>query len=214
MSEGLYEKYFKRVFDFVFAVILLLLTAPILIICATAIKLESKGPILFKQKRIGKNNQEFLIYKFRTMLVETEKDGKALTDTERLTKVGRFLRKTSLDEIPQCINIIKGEMSFIGPRPLLVIYLPYYTDYEIQRHNVKPGISGLAQVNGRNDLPWEERFRYDVEYVNNLSFKLDTQIFIRTIQKVLKRENIQIRGTTNIKDFHIYRQSQGKEGFS
>jgi len=214
MSGGIYSRYFKRIFDFSFALLLLLITSPILIISAIAIKLESKGPALFKQRRIGKNNQEFLIYKFRTMTVETEREGKKLSDSERLTKVGKFLRKTSLDEIPQCINILKGEMSFIGPRPLPVIYLPYYTEEELKRHEVRPGISGLAQVNGRNTLQWEDRFKYDIEYINNISIGMDIKILIMTLQKVFKRENIQLRGTTNIKDFHAYRQEQREGGFN
>lgn len=210
----MYEKYFKRIIDFSFAFLLLLITSPILIISALAIKLESKGPSLFKQRRIGKNNKEFIIYKFRTMKVETGKNGKKLSDSERLTKVGKFLRKTSLDEIPQCINILKGEMSFIGPRPLPVIYLPYYTEEELKRHEVRPGISGLAQVNGRNTLQWEDRFKYDIEYINNISIGMDIKILIMTLQKVFKRENIQLRGTTNIKDFHTYRQEQREGGFN
>lgn len=210
----MYNKFFKRIIDFSFSFLLLLITSPILIISALAIKLESKGPVLFKQRRIGKNNNEFIIYKFRTMKVETEEEGIKLSDSERLTKVGKFLRKTSLDEIPQCINIIKGEMSFIGPRPLPVIYLPYYTEEELERHKVRPGISGLAQVNGRNALQWEDRFKYDVEYVNNLSIGMDMKILIMTLQKVFNHENIQVRGTTNIKDFHTYRQNQREGGFN
>lgn len=210
----MYEKYFKRIIDFSFAFLLLLITSPILIISALAIKLESKGPSLFKQRRIGKDNKEFIIYKFRTMKVETEKNEIKLSDSERLTKVGKILRKTSLDEIPQCINILKGEMSFIGPRPLPVIYLPYYTEEELKRHEVRPGISGLAQVNGRNTLQWEDRFKYDIEYINNISIGMDIKILIMTLQKVFKRENIQLRGTTNIKDFHTYRQEQREGGFN
>lgn len=210
----MYKKYLKRIIDFSFAFLLLLITLPVLIISALAIKLESKGPALFKQRRIGKHNKEFIIYKFRTMKVVTEKEGIQLSDSERLNKVGKFLRKISLDEIPQCINILKGEMSFIGPRPLPVIYLPYYTEEEIRRHEVRPGISGLAQVNGRNTLQWEDRFKYDIEYVNNLSVKMDMKILIMTLQKVFKRENIQVRGTTNIKDFHTYRQNQREGGYN
>lgn len=210
----MYRKYFKRPMDFIFALFLLLITSPLLVISALLIKIDSKGPILFKQRRIGKNNKEFSIYKFRTMKVETEKNGEKLTDSERLTKAGKFLRKTSLDEIPQCINILKGEMSFIGPRPLPVIYLPYYTEEERNRHNIRPGISGLAQVNGRNALQWEDRFKYDVRYVRELSIGMDMRILIMTLQKVFKRENVQVRGTTNIKDFHTYRQEQIEGGIN
>lgn len=208
MSGGIYSRYFKRIFDFSFALLLLLITSPILIISAIAIKLESKGPALFKQRRIGKNNQEFLIYKFRTMTVETEREGKKLSDSERLTKVGKFLRKTSLDEIPQCINIIKGEMSFIGPRPLPIRYLPYYTNHEIKRHTVLPGISGLAQIKGRNLLSWEERFKWDVDYVMNLTLSMDFKILISTIVKVFKKENIVLKDKNPLRDLDIERSEQ------
>lgn len=201
----MYRKIIKRIIDFIFAIILLIITSPLLILSAVAIKIESKGPVFFKQKRIGKDNEEFIIYKFRSMMIETEKNENELSDSERLTKTGNFLRKTSLDEIPQALNIIKGEMSFIGPRPLPIIYLPYYTEEELIRHNVRPGISGLAQVNGRSGLQWEDRFKYDLDYVNKLSFKEDIKIFFKTIQKVFRRENIELRGTTNIEDFHTYR---------
>jgi len=208
MSGGIYSRYFKRIFDFSFALLLLLITSPILIISAIAIKLESKGPALFKQRRIGKNNQEFLIYKFRTMTVETEREGKKLSDSERLTKVGKFLRKTSLDEIPQCINIIKGEMSFIGPRPLPIRYLPYYTNHEIKRHTVLPGISGLAQIKGRNLLSWEERFKWDVDYVMNLTLSMDFKILISTMVKVFKKENIVLKDKNPLRDLDIERSEQ------
>lgn len=204
----MYEKHFKRIMDFSFAFLLLLITSPILIISALAVKLESKGPSLFKQRRIGKNNKEFIIYKFRTMKVATEENGKKLSDNERLTKVGKFLRKTSLDEIPQCINILKGEMSFIGPRPLPIRYLPYYTEQEIKRHNVLPGISGLAQVKGRNLLSWEERFKWDVYYVDYLSIQLDIKILFLTIYKVLKKENVVLKDKNLLRDLDIERSEQ------
>ncbi|MDR7871385.1 MAG: sugar transferase [Tissierellaceae bacterium] len=208
MDQGLYRKYFKRVFDNTFAIVLLLITFPIFIISAIAIRLETKGPALFEQRRIGKNNEEFLIYKFRTMRVETEKDGEKLSDSERLTKVGKLLRKTSLDEIPQCINILKGEMSFIGPRPLPIRYLPYYTEHEILRHDVLPGVSGLAQIKGRNLLSWEERFKWDVHYVLNLSLLLDLKILILTILKVFKKENIVLKDKNPLKDLNIERSEK------
>jgi lipopolysaccharide/colanic/teichoic acid biosynthesis glycosyltransferase len=158
-----------------------------MLMAAIAIKLEDpNGPVLFKQKRVGKNAKIFTVYKFRTMRVETEKNGKALSDLERITKVGAILRKTSIDELPQLFNIIRGEMSFIGPRPLLVEYLKYYTPEQMRRHEVTPGISGWAQVNGRNAITWEEKFKYDVWYVDNQSFLLDLKIFFKTIYYVLK----------------------------
>ncbi|MCD6155503.1 MAG: sugar transferase [Candidatus Atribacteria bacterium] len=183
--------YVKRVLDFIFAVILLVLASPIMLLAAIAIKLEDpKGPVLFKQNRPGKNAKIFTVYKFRTMRVETERDGKPLTDMERMTKVGSILRKTSIDELPQLFNIIRGEMSFIGPRPLLVQYLEFYTPEQMRRHEVTPGISGWAQVNGRNAISWEEKFEYDVWYVDNQSFMLDLKIFFMTILNVLKGEGI------------------------
>jgi len=162
--------------------------------------------VLFKQKRPGKNAKIFTVYKFRTMKVQTEKDGKPLSDIERITKVGAFLRKFSIDELPQLFNIIRGEMSFIGPRPLLVEYLDYYTPEQMRRHEVMPGISGWAQVNGRNAISWEEKFEYDIWYVDNCSLIVDIKIFIMTIIKIVKRENInqkhdvtmpKFRGTAN-----------------
>lgn len=177
--------------DFVFAVILLIIASPIMLLAAIAIKLEDpKGPVLFRQKRPGKNAKIFTVYKFRTMRVETEKDGRPLTDMERMTKVGSFLRKTSIDELPQLFNIIRGEMSFIGPRPLLVQYLELYTPEQMRRHEVTPGISGWAQVNGRNAISWEEKFKYDVWYVDNQSVLLDFKILFLTIYNILKREGI------------------------
>jgi undecaprenyl phosphate N,N'-diacetylbacillosamine 1-phosphate transferase len=180
----------KRIFDFVFALILLIVLSPIMLLAAIAIKLDSHGPVLFKQERPGKDEKIFTIYKFRTMRVDTEKDGKRLSDFERMTKVGSFLRKTSIDELPQLINILKGEMSFIGPRPLLVEYLKYYTPEQRRRHEVMPGISGWAQVNGRNAISWEEKFQLDIWYVDKISFFLDLKILIMTVYKVLKRKEV------------------------
>jgi len=162
-----------------------------MLIATMAIKAEDpKGPVLFRQKRPGKDAKIFEIYKFRTMKVETERDGRKLSDMERMTKVGSVLRKTSIDELPQLFNIIKGEMSFIGPRPLLVEYLKYYSCEQMRRHEVIPGISGWAQVNGRNATTWEERFKNDVWYVDNVSFKLDFRIFFMTIYNILSRKGI------------------------
>lgn len=187
----MYERCVKRTLDFIFAIILLIILSPIMLIVAIAIKVEDpKGPVLFKQKRPGKDAKIFEVYKFRTMRVETERDGKLLSDMERMTKVGSFLRKTSIDEFPQLFNIIRGEMSFIGPRPLLVQYLQYYTEEEMRRHEAIPGISGWAQVNGRNTIRWEKKFEYDVWYVDNQSFSLDFKIFWLTIYNVVNRKNV------------------------
>ena len=187
----MYQKYIKRNLDFIFAIILLIFLSPIMILAAIAIKLEDPtGPIFFKQKRPGKNAEIFEVIKFRTMIVDMEQDGKKLSDMERLTKVGSFLRKTSIDELPQLFNIIRGEMSFIGPRPLLVEYLKYYSPEQMRRHDVTPGISGWAQVNGRNAISWEEKFQYDIWYVDNQSFFLDLKIFLLTIYSVLNKKGI------------------------
>ena len=180
----------KRILDFTFALILLIVLSPLMLLVAIAIKLDSKGPVLFKQERPGKETKTFTIYKFRTMRVETEKDGKPLSDLERMTKVGSFLRKTSIDELPQLFNILKGEMSFIGPRPLLVEYLEYYSSEQKRRHDVMPGISGWAQVNGRNAISWEEKFKHDIWYVNNQSLLLDIKILFLTVYNVLRRKGI------------------------
>lgn len=187
----MYQKYIKRNLDFIFAIILLIFLSPIMILAAIAIKLEDPtGPIFFKQKRPGKNAEIFEVIKFRTMIVDMEQDGKKLSDMERLTKVGSFLRKTSIDELPQLFNIIRGEMSFIGPRPLLVEYLKYYSPEQMRRHDVTPGISGWAQVNGRNTISWEEKFKHDIWYVDNQSFFLDLKIFLLTIYSVLNKKGI------------------------
>lgn len=177
----------KRIIDCIMALILLVVTLPIILVTSITIKIEdSKSPILFKQSRVGKDEKIFIIYKFRTMksCVEDEQ-GFSISDLERITKVGRFLRKTSIDEIPQFLNVLKGEMSFIGPRPLLIDYLPYYSEEQRKRHHVKPGMSGWAQVNGRNTLNWEERFELDVWYVEHMGFLLDVKITWKTLWHVI-----------------------------
>lgn len=172
-----------------------------MIFAAIFIKLDDpKGPILFKQERLGKDEKIFKVYKFRTMKVETYKYGKVLTDTERVTKIGKILRKTSIDELPQIFNVIRGDMSFIGPRPLPIVYLPYYTKFEKNRHNILPGISGWAQVNGRNAITWEEKFKLDIYYVDNKCLLLDFKIFILTIKKVFIRENVVLRDQSKYVD--------------
>lgn len=186
----------KRMIDFIMALLLILLTSPIMLIAALAIKIEDfHGSILFKQKRPGKDEEIFEIYKFRTMKTITKDiNGEPLSDFERLTQVGKLLRKTSIDELPQFFNVLKGEMSFIGPRPLLVQYLPHYTKEQQKRHLVRPGISGWAQVNGRNSISWEEKFELDVWYVEHISFKLDLKIIWMTLKKVLGRKDINHSG--------------------
>lgn len=182
----MYQKYIKRALDFLIATFLLLIIWPILLIVAIAIKLDSKGPALFKQIRTGKKGKEFTLYKFRSMTVNNNFYDTTIED--QVTRVGRFIRKTSLDELPQIFNIIKGEMSFIGPRPWIVDYAKLFTKHQRKRLEVLPGITGLAQCSGRNNLNIKDRINIDVEYVNNVSLRLDLYIFFKTIKCVLKRE--------------------------
>lgn len=182
--------FFKRIFDCIFALLFLILLMPIIGIISIFIKLDSKGPVLFKQKRPGKYLNIFTMYKFRTMQIKLDENGMELSDISRITRVGMFLRKTSLDELPQLLNILRGEMSFIGPRPLLIDYLELYSFEEIRRHDVTPGISGLAQVNGRNTIEWKEKFKYDLWYVDNQSAFLDIKILFATIYYVCSRKGI------------------------
>jgi lipopolysaccharide/colanic/teichoic acid biosynthesis glycosyltransferase len=188
----------KQVIDSTAAVFLILLTLPIMLAAALAIKLTSKGPVIFKQDRPGKDEIIFRLYKFRTMRVQLDEHIGDERDAERLTKVGAILRKTSIDELPQLINIVKQDMSFIGPRPLLVRYLPFYSETEHTRHLVRPGISGWAQVNGRNRLSWEEKFQLDIEYVNHISFWFDLKIAFLTLKKLFYRSEVITAGTAGV----------------
>ncbi|MFS4469288.1 sugar transferase [Maribacter sp. 2210JD10-5] len=186
----MYRLFFKRFFDFIAAFFGLLIFSPVLVILIILLSLVNKGTPFFFQRRPGKNNEIFTIIKFKTMTDEVDEAGELLPDFERMTKVGNFVRKYSLDEIPQLVSVLKGDMSLIGPRPLLVKYLPLYSKEELRRHEVKPGITGWAQVNGRNSISWPEKFSLDVYYVDNLSFVLDVKIFILTVAKVFKSEGI------------------------
>ncbi|MEG0496773.1 MAG: sugar transferase [Carnobacterium sp.] len=186
----MYKNYIKRDLDILFALLLIIVTSPILILSALLIKYETKGPVFFRQDRVGKNYQEFKIYKFRTMRIETVMNGQLLTDSQRITRMGAYLRKTSIDELPQLFNILMGEMSFIGPRPLLPQYLELYDEDQLRRHEVMSGISGWAQVNGRNTISWEDKFKFDIYYVNHVCLKLDIKILFFTIYKVFGRKNI------------------------
>lgn len=190
--NGPYEKYIKRPLDCALATGAMIILSPVM--GATAILVRNKlgSPVLFTQERPGKDEKIFKLYKFRTMTDERDSDGKLLPDRMRLTRLGRFLRSTSLDELPELFNIAKGDMSFIGPRPLLVQYLPYYTDREKHRHDVRPGLSGLAQINGRNLVKWDERLALDVDYVGNITLKGDAYILLETIKKVLFREDVAV----------------------
>jgi undecaprenyl phosphate N,N'-diacetylbacillosamine 1-phosphate transferase len=187
----MYKHFFKRLIDFTLSLIGLIAISPIFIIVWVWLTIANKGAgALFFQERPGKDEKIFKVIKFKTMTDERDASGKLLPDAERLTKVGRFVRSTSLDEIPQLINVIKGDMSLIGPRPLLVQYLPLYNEYQKRRHEVRPGITGWAQVNGRNAISWEQKFEFDVWYVDNISLSLDFKILMKTIQKVFKQEGI------------------------
>jgi undecaprenyl phosphate N,N'-diacetylbacillosamine 1-phosphate transferase len=197
----LYAKYFKRILDFIFAIVLFIITLPILLVVGILVRINLGSPVIFKQKRPGKNEKEFTLYKFRTMTDKRDDKGELLPDDERLTKFGLFLRSTSLDELPELINIIKGDMSFVGPRPLLTEYLDLYNEKQKHRHDVRPGLTGLAQVNGRNLLEWEKRFGYDIEYVNNVSFKEDVKIVFKTISLVLNRKGISSSNSKTMEKF-------------
>jgi undecaprenyl phosphate N,N'-diacetylbacillosamine 1-phosphate transferase len=186
----------KNIFDKTLALFLIILFSPVYLIVALLIWWRMGRPILFKQKRPGKNGKIFEIYKFRTMTNETDEDGNLLPDEQRLVGVGKFIRSTSLDELPQLFNVLKGDMSFVGPRPLLVEYLPLYNERQKKRHAVKPGITGWAQVNGRNAISWEQKFEYDIWYVEHQSFWLDMKILWMTFLKVIKRSGI--NSNTNV----------------
>ncbi|MDR4957898.1 sugar transferase [Bacillus sonorensis] len=180
----------KRVFDLVSAIVLLLVLSPAMIVTACVIRWKIGSPVLFRQTRPGLNGKPFTLYKFRTMTDERDGAGNLLGDEKRLTKTGRLIRKTSLDELPQLINVIKGDLSLVGPRPLLMEYVPLYTKRQWRRHEVRPGITGWAQINGRNKVTWEEKFELDVWYVDHRSFLLDLKIILLTVGKVLKSEGV------------------------
>lgn len=219
----MYKRFIKRFLDIVLSLIAIIILLPVYFIISILVLIFMGWPIIFKQQRPGKNEKIFNMYKFRTMLSPRTLDGKKLTDQERLnciannipvlsdekrlTKLGLIMRKLSLDELPELFNILKGDMSIVGPRPLVKIYLPYYNDIERHRHDVRPGLTGLAQVNGRNSASWEERFKYDVEYVNNISFSLDVKIIIKTILVVIKGSDIG-QGAEKPEAFNVVRQRE------
>lgn len=206
-----YEKYIKRALDILVSLSALIILFPLIIILSVLIKLNLGSPILFKQKRPGKDEKIFSLYKFRSMNDARDDNDDLLPDLDRVTSFGKKLRSSSLDELPELWNILKGDMSLVGPRPLAVEYLPYYSSKERKRHNVRPGLTGYAQVNGRNNIDWEERFKYDLEYVNNITFLNDIRIIFKTFKKVIKSEDISLRGTTKIDDFHTQRKFKQDE---
>lgn len=209
----MYKKCFKRCLDFLLSLCGIVVLSPILAVLAVLVRVKLGSPVLFHQERPGRHEKIFKLYKFRSMTDEKDADGNLLPDEVRLTRFGKLLRSTSLDELPELFNILKGDMSLIGPRPLLVRYLPYYTEEERHRHDVRPGLTGLAQVNGRNALGWEERFRYDLDYVNHISLGLDLKIIGMTVGKVLKRSGTLSGAEQTVADFDVYRKGQREKNF-
>lgn len=198
---GIYSKLIKRPMDFILSLIAIIVLSPILLIVAILVRTKLGSPVLFKQKRPGLNEKVFMMCKFRTMTDQKDENGELLPDSVRLTKFGRFLRSTSLDELPELFNIFNGDMSIVGPRPLLVHYLPLYDEKQKRRHEVRPGLSGLAQINGRNAISWEDKFNLDVEYVDNVSFVGDWRIIILTLKKVFVREGINSENAATMEYF-------------
>lgn len=186
----IYEIFIKRFLDVLLSALAIIVLSPLLLIVAALVKIKLGSPVIFSQKRPGKDEKLFRLYKFRSMTDKRDEHGNLLPDEERLTQFGRTLRTTSLDELPELVNIFKGDMSIVGPRPLLVRYLPFYKDNERVRHSVRPGLTGLAQINGRNNVDWDERLSYDVAYVKHITFGGDVRIILQTISKVLKRSDI------------------------
>jgi len=200
-KKGIYERFIKRPMDIGLSLIALLMLSPLLVVVAVLVRIKLGSPVLFKQQRPGKDEKIFKIYKFRTMTDKKDNDGDLLPDKDRLTKFGRFLRSTSVDELPALINIIKGNMSIIGPRPLLVEYLDLYNEKQSRRHDVRPGLSGVAQISGRNAISWDDKFDLDVEYIDHISFIDDMKIILKTIYKVIKKEDINSKNFVTMSKF-------------
>lgn len=200
-KKGAYEKYIKRPVDFILSLLALIVLSPILLIVAILVRIKLGSPVIFKQQRPGLNGEIFNMYKFRTMTDERDENGELLPDEERLKEFGKKLRSTSLDELPELWNIVRGDMSLIGPRPLLVKYLPRYNAHQARRHEVRPGVTGYAQVNGRNSITWEKKFDLDVEYVDNVTFVGDLRIIFKTIKTVLMREGISSDSNVTMEEF-------------
>lgn len=209
----MYEKFFKRFLDFILSLVALIVLSPLLLILVLVGAFAMKGNPFFVQPRPGKiggdgKEKIFRLIKFRTMSNAKDKNGELLPDEKRLNGYGKFLRSTSLDELPELLNIVAGQLSIVGPRPLAVKYLPYYSETERKRHTVRPGLTGLAQANGRNSLKWEDKFEYDLKYVNNVTLMHDIKIIFQTVKTVLVRENIGVRGEEVLVDFDTYRKKQ------
>ena len=202
----IYSKYIKRLLDILISLTFIVLFSWLYLILVILVRIKLGSPVLFCQERPGYNEKIFKLYKFRTMTDKRDEKGNLLPDSERLTKFGSMLRSTSLDELPEMFNILKGDMSLIGPRPLLIEYLPYYTEEERLRHSVRPGLTGLAQVSGRNYLAWDKRLARDVEYVNHISFIMDVRIIIKTIMVVFKKEDVSV--DTNVVEGYLWDERQ------
>lgn len=197
----MYKRFVKRCLDFLLSLAALIILSPVLLLVAILVRCKLGSPILFKQKRPGLHEKIFCMYKFRTMTDAKDADGNLLPDEMRLTKFGKLLRSTSLDELPELFNILKGDMAIVGPRPLLVQYLPRYNERQHHRHDVRPGFTGLAQVNGRNSISWQEKFEWDVKYVENVSFLMDLRIIAKTVKVVLKRDGISSETSVTMEEF-------------
>lgn len=197
----MYKNCIKRLLDIMVSLCGIIILSPVYLVLAILVRVKLGSPVLFKQERPGKDEKIFKLYKFRSMTDAKDENGNLLPDEDRLPAFGKKLRSTSLDELPELFNILKGDMSIIGPRPLLVRYLPRYNEFQKHRHDVRPGLTGLAQTHGRNAITWEKKFEYDVEYVNNLSFALDAKIFLETVRAVLKREGISSETSATMEEF-------------
>lgn len=201
VRRGIYEKYVKRLQDFICSLVAIILLSPVMAVVALLVRIKLGSPIIFKQERPGLKEKVFTLYKFRTMTDEKDEEGNFLPDEVRLTRFGKLLRSTSLDELPGLFNILNGDMSIVGPRPLLVKYLPLYSEHQARRHEVRPGFTGYAQVHGRNSISWEEKFDLDVEYVDHITFRQDWTIIFQTVKTVLKREGISSDSSVTMEEF-------------
>lgn len=197
LNSNHYQRWVKRTLDFIFSSLVLVALIPLLLIVAFLVKCCVGSPIVFKQKRPGMNEKIFTLYKFRSMTNDIDSQGNLLPDSSRITKFGRILRSTSLDELPQLFNVLKGDMSIVGPRPLFVRHLPLYNEHQRKRHDVRPGLTGLAQVNGRKNLSWAEKIDYDLEYISNVNFILDTKIIFKTVGTILSKEGVESASLKN-----------------
>ncbi|WP_368378788.1 sugar transferase, partial [[Clostridium] symbiosum] len=210
----MYRKYIKRLLDIMMSAAGIIVLSPVMLVTAFLVRIKLGSPVIFKQKRPGKNEKIFEMYKFRSMTNERDQDGNLLPDEVRLTEFGKTLRATSLDELPELFNILKGDMSVVGPRPQLVRDMVFMTQRQRKRHSVLPGLTGLAQVNGRNNISWEEKLKWDLQYVNHVSFRADILIIIKTIQKVIQKEDISMEGMETAEDLGDYLLRSGKINLS